>query len=213
MNRAACWRASSIQPSSRFPRFSETCSCGADFCLSRVSVHSRASVESAASISQLHSPSPARSQLICELRWNCPLAFRKNCRSKASTSVCFARESHVEQPLHFLSLDLLKLVFAFIEICSIKNDLCLACVHASNHVRISWWRGANFARQERHDHGLPLGALGFVGGDQLDRFTRRRMALPCRVKVRSQALREICKRKSARFGGRGNAAQGVEFAA
>ena len=123
-----------------------------------------------------------------------------------------ARESHVEQPLHFLSLDLLKLVFVFVEICSIKNELCLECIHTSNHVWISRRRVADFARKERHDHRLPLGPLGFVGGDQLDRFTRRRVGLTCGVKVPSQALPEICERKSARFGGCGSAEQRVEFA-
>src|SRR6058998_1495265 len=107
-----------------------------------------------------------------------------------------ARESHVEQPFHFLSLDLLKLVFVFVEICSIKNDLCLECIHASNHVWISRRCIADFARKKRHDHRLPFRTFGFVSGDQLDRFARRRMGLARSVKLRSQALSEICKRKS-----------------
>src|SRR5207249_9522955 len=41
----------------------------------------------------------------------------------------------------------------------------------------------------------------------------RRIGLACRVKVRSQALPEICERKSVRFGGCGSAEQCVEFAA
>ncbi len=53
----------------------------------------------------------------------------------------------------------------------------------------------------------------FVCRDQLYCVPRRRMTFSRRVKLRPQALPEICERKSTRFGVRSNAKQFFEFAA
>ena len=118
-----------------------------------------------------------------------------------------AGESHVKQPLHFLSLDLFEFLIELARVGPIKQDVGFVGFHIFDRPWISRWRVADVACQERHDDRVPLRTLGLVRGDQLDRVTRRRMGLARRIKIRSQALPEICKRKSARFGRRGNAQQ------